>query len=244
MTTNLVELARELTEELGLDQKPVQISYLDSAPEGVPEHPGGVPSVCTFFAEGKERPFYASLPAHEDCEIGAFVLGIPPKGALGGRLMATIGGMQQEGYLEPGEEARVPHNASPPNYVAYGPLGSLPMAPTGVLMFAKPKSVMLALETAHFHAPMMGRPMCAIMPTLANGAPVAFSAGCTGSRVYTNMGDDRMVVGIRGDHLEKFVEELRRIRIANDHVGTEDRRRKAESAHPYHGPPAERRSAR
>jgi uncharacterized protein (DUF169 family) len=236
MTGDWKALAEELSTGLELDQPPVQISYLESAPLGVPAHPGGVPSVCTFFAEGKERPFYAGIPAHEDCEVGAFVLGIPPHGELGGRLMATIGTMQKEGYLAPGEEARVPHNERPPKFVAYGPLGSLPMAPTGVLLFARPKSVMLALEAAHFQAPVLGRPMCSIMPTLNQGAPVAVSAGCIGSRIYTSMGDERMLVGIRGDHLTEFVSELGRIRSANRAVGTEDAQRKAGAAHAYPGP--------
>ena len=126
MVANYRKIAEQLTNELGLTMPPVQITYLEERPSGIPEHPGGVPSVCTFFAYGTRSPFYAGLPKHEDCEIGAFVLGIPPQGPAGARLMDTIGTMQRERYLNPGEEAKVPHNASPPRYVAYGPLGSLP----------------------------------------------------------------------------------------------------------------------
>ncbi|MGB6443370.1 MAG: hypothetical protein WBF81_08760, partial [Thermoplasmata archaeon] len=133
LTEGLQTIADQLTRQLGLEMPPVQVSYLRERPTGIAEHPGGVPSVCTFFAFGSERPFYASLPQHEDCEVGAFVLGVPPAGDLGGRLMSTIGRMQTVGYLNPGEEALVPHNAEAPNFVAYGPLGSLPVPPTGVL---------------------------------------------------------------------------------------------------------------
>ncbi|MCI4363329.1 MAG: DUF169 domain-containing protein [Thermoplasmata archaeon] len=235
MSTNWESLAKELVRELELDLPPVQVSYLEHPPSGVKEHPGGSPSVCTFFAEGKDHSFYAGTKAHEDCEVGAFVMGIPPEGELGKRLMSTIGMMQKEGYLEAGEEAKVPHNAKAPAYVAYGPLGSMPVPPTNVLLFARPKSAMYALEAAHFQAPLNGRPMCAIMPILNAGAPVAVSAGCIGSRIYSNMGDDRMVVGIRGDHVEKFVAELRRIRHANTAVAAEDTRRKEAAKHPYGG---------
>src|SRR5579859_2871887 len=228
MTEHLKAIAAQLTKALNLDLPPVQVSYLDSPPAGVPEHPGGVPSVCTFFALGTEQTFYAGLSQHEDCEIGAFVLGIPPEGDVGARLMDTIGTMQQEGYLNPGEEAHVPHNAVAPKYVAYGPLGSLPMPPTSVLLFARPEAAMLALETAGAGAeappvPMNGRPMCAIMPIMNNGARVAVSLGCTGSRIYTEMGENRMVVGIRGDHLDDFVQKLSRIVHANEWVKVEDR---------------------
>ena len=239
MTEHLKEIAAQLTKDLNLDLPPVQVSYLDAPPAGVPEHPGGVPSVCTFFALGTEQTFYAGLPQHEDCEIGAFVLGIPPEGSLGARVMATIGSMQKEGYLNPGEEAHVPHNATAPKYVAYGPLGSLSMAPTSVLLFARPDSAMLALETAGAGAdaqpvPMNGRPMCAIMPIMNNGARVAVSLGCTGSRIYTDMGKDRLVVGIRGDHLDQFARKLSRIVHANEWVTAEDRRRKGEAPRAFH----------
>lgn len=234
MSATPQQLADELSHDLELTEPPVQISYLEAPPAGVPEHPGGAPSVCTFFAEGRRQPFYAGLKAHEDCEIGAFVLGVAPEGEVGGRLMATVGRMQQEGYLAPGDEAKIPRNATAPRFVAYGPLGSLPVPPTVVLLFAQPKTVMLALEAAEGPAPLNGRPMCAIVPTLNQGAKVAISMGCIGSRVYTEMGDDRMVVGVRGDHLAAFATAVRRIRQANDAESEETTRRK----HPGAGPAA------
>lgn len=232
MTAGLQTIANELTQQLDLDTPPVQVSYLDSPPKGVDTHPGGVPSVCTFFAYGAERSFVAGTAQHEDCEIGAFVLGIPPKGGLGERLMGTIGQMQKEGYLKPGEEALVPHNAEAPKFVAYGPLGSLGMPPTGVLLFANPKAAMLVAEAAESGpdgrpVPMLGRPMCSIMPVLNSGVPVAVSLGCTGSRIYTDIGRDKMVIGIRGDHLEWFVQKLAGIVKANQWVAREDTERKA-----------------
>ncbi len=239
MTEDLRTVAEQLTRELGLEMPPVQITYLDHPPKGIPEHPGGVPSVCTFFAFGTRSAFYAGLPQHEDCEIGAFVLGIPPEGAVGGRLMATIGEMQKEGYLNPGEEAKVPHNATAPKYVAYGPLGSMSLAPTTVLMFTNPRGAMLAAEAAGsgpdtWTVPMNGRPMCAIVPILNQGAPVAVSLGCVGSRIYTDIGADKMVVGVKGDRLGAFMKKLDRVVHANEFVSSEDSARKAKSSAPFH----------
>ncbi len=233
MEPDYQRIASDLTRDLELNQPPVQISYLDAPPKGVREHAGGAPSVCTFFAEGQKHAFYAEQKAHEECEIGAFVMGIEPVGALGTRLVATIGTMVKEGYLHPGEEAKIPHNAQSPKVVAYGPLGSLSTPPTTVLMFANPKSAMLALEAAPGPVPHNGRPMCAIVPTLVQGAPMAFSTGCIGSRVYTQMGDDRVVIGVRGDYLEKFHQGIQRIRRANEIVKSEDPRRRAAATHPY-----------
>ncbi len=232
-------IAEQLTHQLDLDRPPVQVTYLEEPPKGVPEHPGGAPSVCTYFAYGTRSPFFAGLAKHEDCEIGAFVLGIPPQGDVGSRLMGTIGAMQKEGYLNPGEEAKVPHNEKAPRYVAYGPLGSLPFAPTGVLMFADPHGAMLASEAAGsgpdtWAVPMNGRPMCAIMPILAQGAPTALSLGCTGSRIYTDLGVDKMIVGVKGDRLAAFAEKLDRIVRANEFVRKEDSARKARAPGAFH----------
>ncbi|MCI4335612.1 MAG: DUF169 domain-containing protein [Thermoplasmata archaeon] len=226
MTESMRAIAEQLANDLELTSPPVQISYLDAAPAGVPEHPTGVPSVCTFFAEGRTHAFYAGVRSHEDCEVGAFVLGIAPEGELGQRLMATVGMMQREGYLAPGEEGKIPRNAAAPKFVAYGPLGQLPMPPTNVLLFATPKSAMLALEAAHGPVPMNGRPMCAIVPTLNQGAKVAVSMGCIGSRVFTQMADGQLLVGVRGDHLAEFARSVHALRHANDLVGAEDTRRK------------------
>ncbi|MCI4324975.1 MAG: DUF169 domain-containing protein [Thermoplasmata archaeon] len=233
MSDHLRQIASDLSRDLDLDQPMVQVTYLDAPPAGVAEHPGGVPSVCTFFAEGQKKAFYAALPAHEACEIGAFVMGAAPEGELGTRLMATVGMMQKEGYLRPGDEGKIPRNSTAPKYVAYGPLGSLPMPPTNVLFFARPKSAMLAMETVDGPVPMNGRPMCAVVPTLNQGAGVAVSMGCIGSRVFTQMADDRMLVGIRGDHLDTFHAAVGKIARANKLVGAEDQRRRSESKRPF-----------
>ncbi|MGI0071053.1 MAG: DUF169 domain-containing protein [Thermoplasmata archaeon] len=245
MGEDLRGIAEQLTRQLELDVPPVQITYLQERPNGVPEHPGGVPSVCTYFAYGTRTPFFAGLPQHEDCEIGAFVLGVPPKGEFGGRLLGTIGSMQKEGYLNPGEEAKVPHNLVAPNFVAYGPLGTLPFDPTGVLMFAPPKGAMLAAEAAGsapevWAVPMNGRPMCAIVPILNQGAPTALSLGCTGSRIYTEMGSEKMVVGVRGDHLAAFAKKLDGTVRANEFVRAEDSARKAAARGAFPGSSSER----
>ena len=153
--------------------------------------------------------------------------------------MSTIGAMQKEGYLNPGEEAKVPHNATAPKYVAYGPLGTLPFAPTGVLLFANAHGAMLASEAAgagpdSWSMPVNGRPMCAIMPILNQGAPAALSLGCTGSRIYTDLGVDKMVVGVKGDRLAEFAQKLTGIMAANEYVRVEDSARKAKAPGAFH----------
>ncbi len=228
----LADARRILCEALELTSDPVQVSYLDRPPADVPARTTNAPSVCTFFADGRRRSFYADAPAHDDCEIGAFVYGRPAEGALGARLQKTIGWMEQIGYLAPGEAASIPRLRSAPAYAAYGPLGSIDAPPSVVLLFAAPKSLMWVVE-AHRRAwptaplpPLLGRPMCAVVPTVVNDAPLAVSVGCAGSRVYTGMSDHELVVAIRGDALEPFVRALETVRPANAEVTGENVRRK------------------
>ncbi len=57
MPSDVRAIAGQLTRDLVRDVLPVQISYLESVPAGVPEHLGEDPSVRAFFAFGIERPF-------------------------------------------------------------------------------------------------------------------------------------------------------------------------------------------
>ena len=82
-------VAAQLEQDLELDTPPVHISYLDTPPKGVPEHPGGAPSACTFWAEGRTESFYAPLAKHDACEIGGmparhFAVALAAGGARGG----------------------------------------------------------------------------------------------------------------------------------------------------------------
>jgi hypothetical protein len=42
-----------------------------------------------------------------------------------------------------------------------------------------------------------------------------------------------MIVGVRGDHLWKFLDDLRRVRAANENVRKEDEARRDRAIHPY-----------
>ncbi len=229
-----------LTEALELESPPMQLRYEERAPAGVPARPASAPSVCTFFADGRNRSFYADRSAHEQCEIGAYVMGIPMDGALGGRLSETVGWMESIGYLAPGEAAQIPHQTSAPAGVSYGPLDAARSTPTAVLLFVAPKALMWVYE-AYRRAwpqaapiPVLGRPMCSIVPVLTGGTPVAVSTGCAGSRVYTQMKDSELLVGLRGDAVAPFVEALRTVRSANRDVTRENERRRESGAAPAH----------
>ncbi len=214
---------------------PVQLSYLSEPLRDAPVSATASPSVCTYFASGRTRAVLVPLSHHQECEIGAFVLGMSPEGVLGKRLFTTVGLMEKDGYLLPGEALKIPRNERPPEYVHYAPLGEGPAPPTAVLLFVKARSLMLVLEAANrlggewASPPMVLRPMCSIVPVLLQGGPLAISVGCAGSRVYTGLSDGEMIVGVRGDRIGEFQGALRTVRTANDSVAAENERRKDSS---------------
>jgi uncharacterized protein (DUF169 family) len=223
-------IAEHLHDDLELHRAVVAVHYRDlPAPDSVPHGPPA-PSVCSFFLGAQDQTFQASMSDHTDCEIGAYVLGVPPGGELGRRLGATVDWMVKEHYLLEGEAASIPHNPRAPPHVVYGPLGKAREIPTAVLLFVKARGAMLATEAAHQAWPTQGppplltRPMCAILPVLNSGAPMAISVGCAGSRLYTQMGDDEVLVGVRGDALLPFADAVHRVRRANDRVWAHDQR--------------------
>ena len=239
---SLRKVATQLMQDLELDTPAVHISYRDTPPPGVREHPGGVPSACTFWAEGRTTAFFAPLAKHDACEIGAFVMGMPPEGDVGHRLQETIGMFERIEYVGKGEASGIPHNAKPPRFVHYGPLAEASAPPTVALLFATPANAMVALEAASqgkahpFDVPVTGRPACAVVPVVLSGkAPVAMSLGCAGFRQFTEVGKDKVLIAVRGDHVEKFASEVHKIKEANRMVDAEMARRKA-APRPPRGP--------
>lgn len=233
---NHANIATQLSKDLELDTPPVHISYLEAPPTGVKEHPGNVPSGCTFWAEGRTSSFFAPLAQHESCEIGAFVMGVPPEGDVGKRLMETVGMMEKIDYLGKGEAFGIPHSPKAPKFVHYGPLSEATRTPTVAVLFATPANAMVALEAASkgkaqpFDVPVTGRPACAVVPVVLSGkSPVAMSMGCAGFRQFTEVGKDKVLIAVRGDHLESFANDVHKLKDANKMVDAEMARRKTAS---------------
>ncbi len=226
-------IAERLTQDLELDIPPIQISFTQEPPSGMRKYDRAVPSWCTFWADARKDSFYVPFGGHDSCEIGAFVLGMPLAGPTGKKLMDTLSWMQGLGYLQKGEEAKIPHLQSSFGYAAYGPLGKVPAPPSAVVLFAKPSAAMVAMEAtnpgaAHpFPITLSGRPACAVIPTVLEGsAPVAMSLGCGGFRTFVEPGNDKMLIAVRGDHLQQFSDAVHEAKRANEAVSHEMGERK------------------
>jgi len=235
MRSAMAELSVNLKSDLKLESAPIQISYLKTEPQGVERYAGSVPASCSFWGIGREREIYATISAHENCEIGAFVLGVKPAAELGTRLTDTLGWMEEKGYLGKGEAARIPHNSSAPEFVYYGPLGKRDIDPTAVVMFCSPSGAMIALEAASLHSshpfdvPLTGRPACSVIPFVLNGgAPVAMSMGCSGFRTYVDAAAGNVLIAVRGDSIAEFASSVGKVAGVNREVSELDSERKKE----------------
>jgi uncharacterized protein (DUF169 family) len=123
------------------------------------------------------------------------------------------------GYIRMEEVPAVFHMREPARVIVYSPLGSAPVEPTVVLASGRPGRIMMLVEAATRAGamsglPLLGRPTCMAIPAaVANGAVV--SSGCTGNRVYTDIGEDELYVVLRGSDLERIAREIDTIVSAN-----------------------------
>lgn len=213
-------LERRLSRVLGGGRRPVAIAFRSSAPDGVAQFTGTVPSGCSFWriaADG--RTFYTLPHDHYNCPIGSYTHAIPLPDDRSQELGATLSFMSGIGYIAMEEVPGIPRLAETPGVAVYAPLGESPVNADVVVFSGKPGRVMLLQEAATragvaTQAPLLGRPTCMALPAaLQHGSVV--STGCVGNRVYTDISDDELYVVVPGRDLAKMVEALETVAAAN-----------------------------
>lgn len=219
--TNLT-LSDRLSTALGLDIRPIALTFTDTPPDGVAAPSRVVPSACGFWRLAEQGVFYAPAEAHDNCPVGAMVMGFPLTEALQAQLGELVTSMCECSYLSPDEGDKIPGVADSAAGILYGPLADLPAEPQVVLFWLTPRQAMLYNEAAGTASWAQGsilstgRPACAALPSaLSTGAP-AISWGCTGMRTFTEIPDDRLLAAVPGTRLGSFVEDLERIVTSND----------------------------
>ena len=204
-------------------RRPVAVTFLDSAPEGVAKFTGSEPSGCSFWrlaAEG--RTFYTVPSDHFNCALGSYTHNIDLAPERAAETAQTLEWMFRVNYLRPEEVAGIPRLAQTPAAVLYAALADTPVLPSVILFACRPASAML-LQEATIRAgkpgalPPLGRPTCMALPAaLAHGTVT--SLGCIGNRVYTGLGEDDLYVAIPGVDLPAVVDALEVITSANAEV--------------------------
>ncbi len=225
-------LEKVFTSGLGIERRPVAISFLGAPPAGVEKFAGSVPSSCSFWklaAEG--RTFYTVTGDHWNCPVGSYTHNAPLPPEREAELMQTLGLMGDLGYVRMEEIPGVFRLSETPAVVVYAPLADTPVPPSVVLFSGRPGRIM-RLNEASLRAgtmstlPLLARPTCMALPAALGNGTVA-SAGCIGNRTYTDLGEDELYVAARGADLERLAAEVATIANANEKLAEYHQNRRA-----------------
>jgi uncharacterized protein (DUF169 family) len=209
-----------LASGVGLEHRPVAVTFLPSAPAGVEKFEGVEPSGCSFWKLASAgRTFYTVSADHYNCPIGSYThrISLPPERAR--ELDDTLGFMTSIGYLRMEEVPQIPRLAETPGIVLYAPLAQTPVDPDVVLLWGPPGKAMVLQEAAiragvTTQLATLARPTCMILPAALSRGTVA-STACIGNRVYTDLSEADLYVAIPGRDVVRVAEETAVVRSAN-----------------------------
>jgi uncharacterized protein (DUF169 family) len=210
-----------LTELLHLASDPVAVSFVDTAPPGVPHVSAVEPAGCGYWRRAAAgEVFYTDADDHKRCPVGAHTHNVPLSSAEQQELMSLMQTMVGLSYLKMDEVAQIPTRTTPLRVAVYAPLSAAPVPPDVVLVRGRAQQLMLLAEAAQAAGvagtgAAMGRPTCAVLPEAINSARTVASFGCIGNRVYTGAGDADAYFAIPGPQLAAVEEQLAVIVRAN-----------------------------
>jgi uncharacterized protein (DUF169 family) len=217
---NYRSMEQRLSETLGLQRRPVAVTFRETPPPEVAKFTGTEPSGCSFWrVAARGQTFYTVPNDHYNCAVGSYTHNMPLPPERARELDQTLSLMAGIDYIRMEEIPGIPRLPQVPGAVIYAPLGDTPVDPDVVLFVGRPGRVMLLQEAAlragvGLQVPFVGRPTCMVLPAaLAHG--VIASTGCIGNRVYTDLGEDELYVAVPGTALVKVADEVQTIAAAN-----------------------------
>jgi uncharacterized protein (DUF169 family) len=224
ITIPYTEISENLKKYLGLTGSPVAIKLAKSK-EGIPEGLSEIPETvrhCQMvnLARIEGKIFYATSEKHQ-CAGGAWALGLRE---------ITPSLKSGEFYFKLGKFAswaackrtidRIPHLEARETFATlYAPLENTPFSPHVILIVAPPRAMLKLAQSSLFHlggrltAKMAGiQSVCsdATAQTYLTGK-LNVSLGCDGSRKFSGIADDEMVMGIPAELLPAIGEAIKRV---------------------------------
>lgn len=216
------DAAQRLHDLLELTAAPIALAFADSAPANVPAFSEAVPSACSFWAAAQQGHFYASASQHDNCPLGAHVMGFLGEHSDPSALQSVVHTMCDCEYITEDEAATIPTMTRRAAGIVYGPLAGFPLAADLVLLWLRPNQAMLYQEAADRgqwrsdQVPrLLGRPGCSALPMAFEASEPVLSAGCTGMRTFTGIGDDLLLAVLPADRLAGFLDALQATETAN-----------------------------
>ena len=219
---NYAEASETLKKVLGLKGSPVVIKFAtskDEIPAGMEELDKTIRH-CSMvnLARNDGKIFYATAGKHE-CNGGAWALGlkeITPT-LKTGDFYFKLGKYDSAAACKWTIE-RVPHLVSGDTYATvYAPLEKTPFTPQVIMIVTTPRNMLKLAQSTLFrlggriHAEFSGiQSVCsdATAQTYLTGR-ANFSLGCDGSRKFSGIADDEMVMGFPAEMLPEITAALK-----------------------------------
>ena len=221
IAVNYHEASESLKKILNLKGSPVAIRFAPTKAD----IPAGIPELDTMsrhcsmvnLARMEHKIFYATADRH-DCNGGAWSLGlkeITPT-LKNGDFYFKLGKFDSDAACKRTIE-HIPHLDTKETYaLLYAPLETTPFSPQVIVIVTNPRNMLKLAQSSLFR---LGGRICAEFAgiqsvcadatayTFLSGRP-NFSLGCDGSRRYSGIGDDEMVMGFPAEMLPEIVAAL------------------------------------
>jgi len=218
---DLAEASEVLRTSLKLKGSPVALGFAMAQDE----IPPGMSAVdvktkhCKMvsLARNEGRTFYATAEKHE-CMGGSYALGLREltPSLKTGKFYYKLGKFESPTSSKR-TMASIPHLPTGETYATmYAPLETAPFTPQVILIITNPWAMLKLAQSSLFrlggraHADFSGiQSVCsdAVAQTYLTGKP-NFSLGCDGSRTFSGINDDEMVMGFPAEMLPELVDAV------------------------------------
>jgi uncharacterized protein (DUF169 family) len=222
ITMDYVGSSEILKTSLKLKGSPVAVGFAntkDDIPAGMPEIDTTIKHcMMVSIARNEGRIFYATAEKHE-CNGGGFALGLRDLAPTlkTGKFYFKLGKFESITSSRRTMES-VPHLPTGETYATmYAPLEKTPFTPQVILIVTHPWAMLKLAQASLFrlggrvHSEFSGiQSVCsdAVAQTYLTGKP-NFSLGCDGSRKFSGIADEEMVMGFPAEMLPEIVEAVK-----------------------------------
>ena len=216
------QAAEILKTSLKMKGSPVALAFAttkDDIPPGMPEIDKTIKHcMMVSLARNEGRIFYSTAEKHE-CMGGAFALGLKDLTPTlkSGQFYFKLGKFDSITSSKRTMDS-VPHLPTGDTYATmYSPLEKTPFTPQVIIIITNPWAMLKLAQSSLFrlggraHAEFSGiQSVCsdAVAQTYLTGKP-NFSLGCDGSRRFSGIADDEMVMGFPAEMLPEIVDAVK-----------------------------------
>jgi len=218
-----IEYAKRLKEGLTLETPPVAVKFLraeETPPEGFPV-PAKKMRFCQAIMEAGWGKTQTIIPADLACGPGPGYFGLPMKEKVAkGEVHQATGLFETAGAASRSLAGNVKMMSGTAASVMVGPLDKFPVQPDTVVLKTNAEQAMWIVHSRSYSE---GKHLMLEVQTegsFCSGVSVAahvkgeiqIGFGCFGSRSFTNMGPNEMLVGIPFSLLPKVVDTLEKLK--------------------------------